>query len=456
MSCAPRRQKRGFARCTNRFRRWGGLIQPMVLLRLFSLMAAGFVAQEEPTFRSQTNLVLVPTLVRDSSDHAVYGLQAKDFILEDNGVPQTVHLDEETPAEPLSIVVAVLTGDRKRELSEIRGLNSMLGPILEEPETEIAIVESAGQIHLAQDFTSDDTKIQQALQNLQPGGSAAILDAVEYSVNLLDKLPKERRRVLLLISETRDHGSRWAKIDDVVRLIGSSNTAVYALVFSPALSQLLDTDRGKDPNDWGNSPDLIALAETVRQAMRTNTPKAIAAETGGEYRFFESRKRFETHILDFTNHLHSRYMLSFQPQNPQPGLHQIRVRLAEPGDNSVLARRSYWASAGSARGDSRSEFVGTWQTRISPATEKPSATLDISVIEGIAGGTIVLVNPDGTEITSPILDPALNGQTLAFKTTFENGTTFSWHLSLRKDGGEGILHGSAGAIVIEEPVFKQH
>ena len=453
---ALRRPKRGFARCTNRFRRRGGLGRQIVLLLLFSLLAAGLVAQEEPTFRSQTNLVLVPTLVRDSSDHAVYGLQAKDFILEDNGVPQTVHLDEETQAEPLSIVVAVLTGDMKRELSEIRGLNSMLGPILEQPETEIAIVESAGQIYLAQDFTSDDTKIQQALQNLEPGGSAAILDAVQYSVNLLDKLPKERRRMLLLISETRDHGSRWAKIDDVVRLIGRSNTAVYALAFSPTLSQLLDTDRGKDPNDWGNGPDLIALAATLRQAMRTNTPKAIAAETGGEYSFFESRKRFETHLLDFTNHLHSRYMLSFEPQNPQPGLHQIRVRLAEPGDHSVLARRSYWASAGPDSGDSRSQFVGTWQTKISRSTEKPSATLNISVIEGIAGGTIALINPDGTEITSPILDPALNGQTLAFKTTFENGTTFSWHLSLRKDGGEGILHGSAGEIVIEEPVFRQH
>jgi hypothetical protein len=39
---------------------------------------------------------------------------------------------------------------------------------------------------------------------------------------------------------------------------------------------------------------------------------------------------------------------------------------------------------------------------------------------------------------------------------FENGTTFSWHLSLRKDGGEGILQGSAGEIVIKEPVSKQH
>jgi hypothetical protein len=103
-----------------------------------------------------------------------------------------------------------------------------------------------------------------------------------------------------------------------------------------------------------------------------------------------------------------------------------------------------------------SQFAGNWQTKISPVTEKHWVSLNISVIEGIAGGTVVLVNPDGTEITSPILDPALNGETLTFKTTFENGTTFSWHLSLKKDGVEGILHGSAGKIVTEEPVFKQH
>ena len=332
-------------------------------------MAVALLAQQ-PTFRSQSNVVLAPTLVRDAFGHPVDGLQAKDFILEDNGVAQTVHLDDEAEAEPLSIVVAVLTGDMKRERSEIRGLNSMLGPILEEPQTEIAIVEGAGQIRLAQDFTSDDTKIQQALQNLEPGGSAAILDAVEFSVNLLDKLLRNRRRALLLISETRDHGSRWAKIDDVVRLIGSSNTAVYALVFSPALSQLLDTDRGIDPNVWGNSVYLVALPELARQAMRKNTPKAIAEQTGGEYRFFESRKRFRSHILDFTNHLHSRYMLSFQPKDPAPGLHQIRVRLAAPGDSAVLARRNYWASGGLDSEDSRSEFAGTWQKQNQPGDKE--------------------------------------------------------------------------------------
>ena len=303
------------------------------------------LAQEEPVFRSESNLVLVPALVRDASGHAVYGLQAKDFILEDNGVAQPVHLDDETQPEPLSIVVAIQTGgSASHELPRIQGLNSMLGPILDEPQTQIAIVEFDSGIQLAQDFTGDAERIEQVLQKIERGdGGAAILDTVKYSVNLLNQLPEERKRVLLLISESRDHGSHWAKVDDVVTLIGNSNTSVYSLTFSPTLSKILDKHHGEDPADWGSGPDLLGLANLARQAMRENAPKAIAAQTGGEYRVFESRARFENHLLDFTNHLHSRYMLSFEPKNPQPGLHRIRVRLADAGDQTVLARSTYWA-----------------------------------------------------------------------------------------------------------------
>jgi hypothetical protein len=48
---------------------------------------------------------------------------------------------------------------------------------------------------------------------------------------------------------------------------------------------------------------------------------------------------------DFTNHLHSRYLLSFVPKDPRPGLHQITVRLRDGSKTTVLARTSYWAAA---------------------------------------------------------------------------------------------------------------
>jgi len=153
--------------------------------------------------------------------------------------------------------------------------------------------------------------------------------------------------VLLLISETRDHSSHLAKLDDVVSLIGGSNATVYCLAFSPSLSQVLDTERGRNRDEayWDAPPDVIAPILMARQAMRKNAAKAIALQTGGEYELFESRKRFETRMMDFTNHLHNRYVLSFEPRNPTPGLHQLRVRLKDTGSATVLARSSYWVAA---------------------------------------------------------------------------------------------------------------
>ena len=58
---------------------------------------------------------------------------------------------------------------------------------------------------------------------------------------------------------------------------------------------------------------------------------------------FTTRKKFEVRMNDFTNHLHSRYLLSFAPKDPRPGLHQLRVHLKDPSKGTVLARTSYWA-----------------------------------------------------------------------------------------------------------------
>lgn len=48
-------------------------------------------------------------------------------------------------------------------------------------------------------------------------------------------------------------------------------------------------------------------------------------------------------MIDFTNHLHNRYLLSFEPKDPHPGLHKVSVRLRAPKDAIIAARDRYWA-----------------------------------------------------------------------------------------------------------------
>jgi VWFA-related protein len=335
------------------------------------LLASLGVAQDrppaqQPEFRTQANVVLVPTLVKDKSGAIVYGLTANDFIIEDDGVEQQIHMDEEPDASPISLVVAIQLGrTAESELPRIRTLGIMLDPILSSGRNRAAIVTFDSSAELARNFTTNGALIAADLKQLRPGDDgAAILDAIRYSVALLKNEPPERRRVLLLVSETRDHGSRL-NFEDTVREITDSNTLMYTLAFSPAVSNILDTARGykerrmpvKQPNPTSEDiqnglvlPDgtprgtigLMPLVIMAAQAMRKNTPKTIAALTGGEYELFKSHKGFESRMTEFSNHLRNRYLLSFEPKDPHPGLHEIRVRLRQSHNVNILARERYW------------------------------------------------------------------------------------------------------------------
>lgn len=330
----------------DRLRPLGKFLRFLPLLPLFALLTSSAIPQDT-TIRSQSNLVLIPALVKDKQGGIVYGLQAGDFTVEDDGVEQPLRLEDAPEGQPISVVVAVQKGRRAYyEFPRMRGLMSMLDPLFSQGTARVALVEFDSQVDLTRNFTKDENLIAADLSDLRPGdGKAAILDAVAYSVKLLRDEPEGRLRVLLLISETRDHGS-IIKIGSAVAAIGQANAVMYALAFSPSLSNILDTGRGNNLNEMNAGPDILAPLVMTVQAMRKNAPGTIAAMTGGEYELFATRKTFDVRMNDFTNHLHSRYLLSFAPKNPHPGLHRIRVRLKDAG-NTVLARTSYWAEGSS-------------------------------------------------------------------------------------------------------------
>jgi len=319
------------------------------LLPLLLLLSVSYA--QETTVRSRSNLVLVPTLVKDQQGGIVYGLGSNDFIIADNGVEQQVRLEEAPEAQPLSLVVAIQRGRRASyEFSRMQGLRTMLSPVFASGSAQVAIVEFDSRVDLSRNFISDEALIDADLSNLQPGDNgAAILDAIAYSIKLLSAQPDNRLRVLLLISETRDHGSQ-AKIEQTVAAVGQANAMMYSLAFSPGLSNILDTGRGLNTpynpnarNEMHPAIDVLDLAYRTAQAMRKNVPSTVASMTGGEYELFTSRKKFEVRMNDFTNHLHNRYLLSFPPKEPAPGLHRLQVRLKNPANGTVLARTSYWA-----------------------------------------------------------------------------------------------------------------
>jgi VWFA-related protein len=312
------------------------------LVLLVWLMIMPATAQQ---ISARANLVPVPTLVLDGRGNTIFGLHAQDFMIQDDGVRQVIHLDENPESKPLSLLIAVQCGRRaNREFGRINGLSAMLDPVLNQPNSEAAVLFFDSKLNLARDFTNNADVVEGALEGIEAGDNgASVVDAIAYSARLLARRPGDRERVLLLLSETRDHGSHFATLDEVVRLIGENYISVYALPFSPYVSQQFDVLRGTNKDEWSPNVEIIEKLAAIRQAMRKNVPETLAGLTGGEYRTFHTQKTFETDLIDFANNLHSRYALSFEPKSPHPGFHQIQVRLADPSKKAdLLYRNSYW------------------------------------------------------------------------------------------------------------------
>jgi hypothetical protein len=82
---------------------------------------------QETTFHAQSNVVVIPALVKNAKGETVPGLKADDFIIEDDSVVQPTHLDEAAESEPVSLVLVIQRGRRAGyEFLRIRGLSTVI------------------------------------------------------------------------------------------------------------------------------------------------------------------------------------------------------------------------------------------------------------------------------------------------------------------------------------------
>ncbi|CAN5556687.1 hypothetical protein BH10ACI4_BH10ACI4_37900 [soil metagenome] len=323
---------------------------------LLTLLAG--TARAQDTLRTTTTLVVVPTLVQTTSQDVVYTLTADDFLLTDNGTPQKIKL-EPTSTQPLSLVVLVQTGGpATRELQYYAHLETMLAALLEDgtsspSKNQVSIVNFDSKPEGASPFTANVAEWTDAINHPEPGDSrAAILDAIAYALRLLNDQPATNRRAILLISQPTDDGSKTT-LKEILRTTGETNTAIYTLTFWPEKEALKNAFKDpahlNPPKDFGAGSfqgyfDLSMPLNLLFSTMQKNVAANIATLTGGEAATFTNQHSLEAELATLTTHIRNRYLLTFQPASPKPGLHILAVRLPLHPELSVSARTTYWSA----------------------------------------------------------------------------------------------------------------
>lgn len=362
-------------------------------------------APDSPIFSTQTSVVIVPALVREASGETVFTLAARDFVLTDNGVRQPLRIQSDTGSEPLALVVVLeVSATGAREFDKLSSLVPMLESVVGQVPHRIALVAFSKEAVLVQGFTpraedaagaltqlmancSQDTPhdncATEAGEDKDGGNQAAIIDSIGFGVDLLRHQPSGFRRAILLISETLDRGSHLT-LENAVRAVTETDTTIFAVGFSTAKSQAshfayhnLPIRRGfafsnKYPNpphgcmgsDLSPDPEaprngLTRLYDCIVQlapplgiakmaaiatsdALQRNVPETVAQLTGGEYFKLTDSRSLERSLATIANHIPNRYILSFQPHSPAPGLHVISLRLPKYEQLRVAARTAYW------------------------------------------------------------------------------------------------------------------
>ena len=304
------------------------------------------------TLRANSSLVLVPAQVQTRGGEMIYDLKPEQFVLQDNGVAQTIHLEEDTDALGLSLVVVVQCSRAAfAQFDRMRGLRAMVDDVLGGGPHRVALISYGTEIEVLTPLTDSDKKLTEGFANLEPcedEKDAATLDAVNQASHLLDQDPASRlnRRAILLIGETRDHGSKLNPAS-VIAGLGRSNTVVDAVSFNPGKDEMLALLRSLAAMG-GAAPSPKDLILLVVNALRRNVPHTLASVSGGEYTNFDSQKGFERGVHRLANHIHNYYLLSFQPvgMGGSPvslGLHRITVKVPDYPDAKIRYRLTYYA-----------------------------------------------------------------------------------------------------------------
>jgi len=314
--------------------------------------------------------IVAPALVFDKDGKILNGLQPSQFHLWDNGREQDIHVD--TELQPISLVIAIEASNRDDAiLKQIHKIGSMIEPLVTGDGGEVAILAFDHRVRTLQDFTTDSQKIKEAIAKVTGGGmQARLVDAVDSAALMLRHRPRDRRKVILLISETRDNGSA-ARGRQTLIALQLMNITLYAVDISQISRRLTEQAEPPRPDAMapearnlpmgantplavqhvtglGNSAEFVPVLKeiyTQAKAIFIRNPVTVFTRgTGGAQFSFIRQRGLEDSIAKIGTEIHSQYLISYAPKKEtllEGGFHEISVTVEVPRAK-VQTRPGYW------------------------------------------------------------------------------------------------------------------
>lgn len=339
----------------------GWLVREIVFAACLGVPAVA--AAQATKFSTDVNVVNILANVFDQRGLLVQNLSKGDFVVEEDGHPETVRYFSKQTELPLTLGLLVDTsGSMSRMFEEERSASAVFFQQVIRPKHDhVFVMNFDEQVRILQPLTSSRKQMDAALGRLEPdefrvpartsgtafspdGRSTALFDALYVASEALMKSQKGRK-ALIVISDGMDVKSEYT-LEDAIAAAQKADTLVYTIhIYDAAIPTLPlgppaaanDPQAGALPSNWTRASKRL-LGEGKEALER------ISRETGGTSFEVSEATPISAIYERIQSELRSQYNLGYSPGDADlaEGFHKIRVTTTKNGF-TVQARNGYYA-----------------------------------------------------------------------------------------------------------------
>ena len=263
-----------------------------------------------PNLRVDVKLIVVPVSVTDAFDRPITALTKQSFRLLEDGVEQTItsFAREDAPVS-LGLLFDTSGSMKTRIEASVEAVKQFFQTTM--PGDEFFALQFADQARILGGFTADPAEIHGKLGIIEPKGWTALLDAIAVGTHQM-KAAKNRRRVLLVLSDGNDNNSRFSE-SEIRSMVIESDVRVYAICLN----------------------------------YKPRVLRRLADETGGKILVTQSIGELPDVVRRLSAEIRSQYLLGYSSAAQNDGkYHKVKVEILQPpGERPLQAswRRGYYA-----------------------------------------------------------------------------------------------------------------
>jgi VWFA-related protein len=327
----------------------------------------------QPKIAVDVKTVSVLATVRDKHGKIIPNLVKNDFVLEEDGRPQTINYFAHESDLPLRLGLLVDTSlSQRKVLDDERSASySFLDQLLRQDKDLAFVIHFDKEVELLQDFTPSRPKLQEALQKLSTpqfeggggsnsgggggrggrgrgsrGGGTLLYDAIFLaSDELMSK--QQGRKALIILSDGVDRGSKET-LAEAIATAQRADTIIYSILFADEEEASRHGGFSMGGPTGGSRGGMGGGrgGRYPRQEERHDGRKIleqVSKETGGQLFKVSKKDTVEKIYAEIQEDLRNQYSLAYTPDKGNTvGYHKIQLVVPKQKDLIIQARDGYY------------------------------------------------------------------------------------------------------------------